>query len=520
MTWGLVDGAAVARPGGCMRKQAARASGAEATSGDSAAAADAPASALRGLSYDDQVAALTPAADGAPAPAPAEGKSAAEDKASEVQATDVPGVLYSNTSKTNLNKEADWVGRLGFALGTAYTARVSLDDLIVAGRDILAPSATAVGRVKVPPGAGTTDALEYDYIETPTGRVSEKGVNRFTLRAGAGAQGGAVDLSFANNGALNLARLARAAYELAIAKGVTVLGRTVNYHGQTLALSCAVQMGNEVKAEGARAYGYIGELELKWMTEKVHATVEAICAATSVALNKAMDGDRHADSSRARSGMALHPNHAAAVGLRTEAKEKVPTKDGGTALMHTPGLRPILSSGVADSTVRSWGTGEGQQAWIQDPAALAAAAQAKVRGAWAYGGATDLHPSYITRCPDFTEQLSACFAACGGMSGDTTRIAQAILRTVKEIGAGLQLAPMERPLIGDVDHQAALEVANKKVIAAAFAGLSSQTVAAKLAGLKNPKLPPVFQGGADPVKGESPNGEGLVVLQDWTSRDK
>ncbi|MEZ4267588.1 MAG: hypothetical protein R3F39_14515 [Myxococcota bacterium] len=505
-----------------MRKQAARTSGAEATAGAAAAAPDAntSATALRGMSYDEQVASLTPGADVAPAPAPADGKKAAEDKATEVQATDVPGVLFSNTSKTNLNKQADWVARLGFALGTAYTARVSLDDLIVAGRDILAPSATAVGPVRVPPGAGTSDALEYDYIETPTGRVSEKGVNRFTLRAGAGAPGGAVDLSFANNGALNLARLARAAYELAIAKGVTVRGRTVDYHGQTLALSCQVQMGNEVKAEGARAYGYVGELELKWMTEKVHATVEAICAATSVALNKAMDGDRGTDPRRVESGMALHPNHAAAIGLRTEAKEKVATKEGGTALKMKPGVRPIQSSGVNDATVKSWGSGEGQQAWIQDPAAVAAAAQAKVRGAWLPGKGVDLHPSYLTECPDFTGQLAACFAACGTKFGDKAAISREILQTVKAIGAGLQLAPMERPLIGDVEHQAALEVANKKVIAAAFAGVSAQTVVDKLAGLQHAKRPPVFKGGADPVQGESPNGEGLVLLNDWTSRDK
>ncbi len=499
-----------------MRERAVRVGAAEAGAGSAAAASETSAAAagLRGLSYDDQMAALAPA----PEPGGAAGK-AAEDKDHEVQATDVPGVLYSNTSKTNLNKESDWVPRLGFALATAYTARVTLDDLIVAGQAVMAPPATAVGPVRVPPGAGTKDAREYDYIESPTGRVSEKGVNRFALRGGAGAPGGSVELSFANNGALNLARLARAAYELALAKGLTVRGGRVDYHGKTLALSCAVQMGNEVDAEGARAYGYVGELDLRWMQEKVSATIEDLCAATVVAMNKGMVGDVSADQRRVMSGMAIHPNHEAAIGLRTDAHERVEASGGRTATVRKQGVSPIESPRFKDPTTRSWGMGAGQQAWIKDPAALAAAAQGKLRGSWAPRVGADLHPTYITECPDFSATLAACFAACGA-GADKDAVALQILQAVQAIGAGLMLAPMERPLIGDAEHQAALEVANKKVIAAAFAGVNLARILDCLKGLQYPQAVPEHKGGADPVLGEEPNGEGLVLLRDWTSRDK
>lgn len=444
--------------------------------------------------------------DGSPSGA-APGK---DDPNTEVSATDIPGVLYSNTSKTNLNKTSNWSARLGFALGTSYQASVTLDDLILAGRDILTPSAREVGSVKVPAGAGTTDPREYDYIDTPTGSVREAGANRFALRGGAGGAGAPVTLTFANNGALNLARLARSAYELAIAKGVTVRGDTVDYHGQTFALGCTVQMGNAINAEGARAYGYVGEFDLKWIREKVSATVEAICSATAVAVGKGMsDGG---------SGDLVHPYHENVAYLQTQRHEVKTNADGTPVRARKVGVEPIESNTFPQPQVQAWGQGQDQKAWLGDPAALAAAAQRRLRGSWAPGSDWHGHPTYITDCPDFSGPLTDCFDACGKTSKGIADMSPILLGAIRQVGGMLQQAPMNHDLLDDPELLARLDTANRGIIAKAFDNVTLDQVKELLEGLKTPQRPPSLKGSEAPVEGDVPNTEGMVLLQDWSSR--
>jgi hypothetical protein len=100
--------------------------------------------------------------------------------------TDTPGVLYSNTSKTNLNKTPEgssWMQRLGFSLGREYQAQVTLDSLILAGKKVKAPAASDVGKVRVTSekskDGNTNDAKEFDYIRTPGGDVVGTGTQRW-----------------------------------------------------------------------------------------------------------------------------------------------------------------------------------------------------------------------------------------------------------------------------------------------------------------------------------------------------
>jgi hypothetical protein len=433
-----------------------------------------------------------------------------DDPNTVVGPTDVPGVLYSNTSKTNLNKTSNWPARLGFALGKSYQATVTLDELILAGRDIRAPSAREVGDVKVPAGSGTTDPREYDYIDTPTGGVRETGANRFAMRGGAGGVGAPVTLTFANNGGLNLARLARSAYEMAIAKGVTVRGGTIDYHGQTFALGCTVQMGNATDAEGARAYGYVGEFDLKWIREKVDATVESVCSTTVVAVGKAM--------SDPFSGGLLHPYHENVAHLQTDRHELTNSAGGSQVRSRKSGVQPIESNTFPQPEVKAWGQGQDQQAWIRDPATLAAAAQRRLQGAWAPGSDWHGHPTYITECPDFTRDLTACFDACA-RSNDIAGLAPLLLSAIRQIGALVQKAPMNHDLIDDPELLKRVETANRGIIAKAFASVTLDQVKAQLEDLKTAQKPPTTRGSEAPVEGEEPNGEGMVLLRDWSSRD-
>ena len=466
---------------------------------------------LRGMTYTDQVQALSPAR----APVQMDATNAGASAASDVKASDIPSVLYSNTSKTNLNKTADWPARLGFALAQEYEAQVSFRDLVLAGRTIHAPPAARVGRVVVPPGANTSDAKEYDFIKTPTGQVVEAGSNRFPLRGGADAADEPVTLRFANNGGLNLARLARAAYELAVAKGVEFTPTGIDWKGQTFALSCAVQMGNAVEASAARAFGYMGEFDLKWMQEKVHATVETLAMTTVAAAGRGITQKAKPDDRR-----WMHPYHENTGFLQAPVWEQQQTASGGTASARTQGVTPIESKTFRHETVRSWGdTKETEKAWVKDPVELAARAQHRLAGSWAPGADWHGHPTYITACPDFTDVLATCFQASMGTFETKDTVAKHVLAAVASIGARLQLAPMNHDLIEDPAHQRRLEVANKAVIAQAFAQVGVGKILECLNGLDQPRETPVQKPSDRPVASEAPNDEGLVVLRDWSSRD-
>lgn len=429
-----------------------------------------------------------------------------------MKGSDVPGTLFSNTSSTNLNKKSDWPARLGFTLAQQYQAQVSFRDLVLAGRDIKAPPAQPAGPVRIPPGSNTADAMEYDFIETPRGLVSETGIARFAIRGGADANP-TVALRFANNGALNLARLARSAYDLAVAKGVTITGNRIDWKGQTFALSCAMQMGNDKDAEGARAFGYVGEFDLKWIREKVESTIEALATTTTLAAGRGQVDGHHDDSKW------MHPYHSNTEYLQTPAWEQGQGKNGPIP-QRKKGVAAIASNTFKHQTVKSWGeTSAGQKAWVQDPVVLAALAQRRLVGSWAPGADWHGHPTYITQCPDFTPILTACFTASTGPFQKQDHVAAHILVAMKAIGAQLQLAPMNHDIIEDPDHQKRLEVANKAVIAAAFAAVGTSQIQTEIEGLALPREKPSTKGSEKPVAGDSPNGEGLVVLKNWTSRD-
>lgn len=143
-------------------------------------------------------------------------------------------------------------------------------------------------------------------------------------------------------------------------------------------------MGNAIDAEGARAYGYVGEFDLKWIREKVSATVEAICSATAVAVGKG-----------------------------------IPT----------------------------------------------------------------------------------------------------LLGAIRKVGGMLQQAPMNHDLLDDPELLARLDTANRGIIAKAFDNVTLGQVKELLEGLKTPQRPPSLKGSEAPVEGDVPNTEGMVLLQDWSSRD-
>lgn len=469
---------------------------------------------LRGLSYADQVQRLSPEGTGDGAGTPEE----SADPNKVVGDKDTPGVLYSNTSKTNLNKQSPWLDRLGFALGTHYTSSVTFTDLVLAGQNVKAPPAQSAGTVKVPPGSNTTDKREYDYIHTPAGSVIESGTTTFSMRGGKDV-GGPVDLQFANNGGLNLARLARSAYELAVAKGCVVKDGAVDFKGQTFALSCKVQMGNEVDDEKAREYGYVGEFPQKWIDEKVGQTLELLCAAVSVAAGRGMTKAAEGGNN----GM-IHPDNRTANVYRTNYKE---TTDGVTRVKSgTKEINPDNFAGghAGSDTVRSWGKGDKQQAWLMDADEIAARCQGRLSFVWAPGGDWRGHPTYITECPDFTGIIKGAF---GGAK--YTDAVDPVKKAMASMCKSLVAAPMDHKLIDDQALKDRIAATNRGIIQKAFnkvadpskvpeAERSLYDVKARFETLKSPQADPVTKPADTPVEDETPNGEGLVLVRAWSDQ--
>jgi hypothetical protein len=434
--------------------------------------------------------------------------------------TDTPGVLYSNTSKTNLNKTPEgssWMQRLGFSLGREYQAQVTLDSLILAGKKVKAPAASDVGKVRVTSekskDGNTNDAKEFDYIRTPGGDVVGTGTQQFAIRGGADVPNPTpVPITFANNGALNLSRLARSAYELAIAKGCVVGASSVDYKGITFAMRCSVQMGNEVDADNARGYGFVGEFELSWIDEKVTATMKALTAAVSVATQQVSTGPGQ------KKGGVVHPYHANVSIFQTPRNEQVPGRNGGTVKAKKKGVLPIPAGRLNHSVVDSW-TGDDERAWIQDPATLASKVQDRIDGAWAPGANHDIHPTYIQNCPNVTDIILKCLMDCKKVyPGNDAYQDQApiIAQAVKAIANALQGAEMHHDLFDDPVFQNDLAVRNKAVMRQAFKKANTGAIETIFKGLSKPQKPPSPKPGEPPVAGAAPNNEGLVVLQDWS----
>lgn len=452
---------------------------------------------LRGMSYDEQVAALTPKA--------VNDKGAQKDPNEEVGPNDTPGLLYSNTSKTNLNKKSKWHERLGFSLGQAYEASVTFDDLVRAGRALKAPTGTNTGPVQVPRGAKSRDAMEYDYVRTDTGAIEESGpALNFALRGGAGGVGGPVKLRFANNGGLNLARLARSAYELVIAKGVTFAGDVIDYKGQTFALGCTVQMGNEIDADESRAYGFVGEFELKWMQEKVSNTLEALVSAYAVAGRDAMTGDPAGKGDAKK----MHPDFRSAHLYQTKYQVENAQGVRGTR----PNSTPIQSNRFRDATVRAWGSGKEQRAWLKDVGEITAVAQRGIDRVWAPGGDWFGHPTYITACPDFTAELQALFTTAQGAKDEPAKEIEAVMLV---IGSAMQTADMNHDLITDSALQARVLAANRAMIKKAFGECGQTKIEERLDEIDKAQSTPHLKGFDEPVKDVEQSNEGLIGLRKY-----
>lgn len=452
--------------------------------------------ALRGMSYDEQVASLRP--DGPQAKPPD------KDPNEVVGAKDTPGVLYSNTSKTNLNKASDWHKRLDFSLGRHYQAAVTFDDLVLAGRDLKAPTGVDAGPVKVPAGSNTKDPRELDYIRTDTGAVEEQGSHTFAIRGGAGGVGGPVKLQFANNGGLNLARLARSAYELVTAKGATIRGNLIDYKGQTFALGCTVQMGNALDTSNPRAYGFVGEFDMKWMTEKVSSTLETLLSAYVVAGGDVQTGRNAPSNARQK---PMHPDYVSAHSYQTKYRTKSPA--GPT--MIRPNTAAIDSNKFNHAKVKSWGQGANQKAWLKDPVEIAAAAQQRLRGTWAPGGDWRGHPTYMKACPDFTAELVALFQTAQGSYDKPVKEIDAMMQ---HICAALLTVDMKHELITDPALQARVVKANRGMIARAFQ--QAKDIQTELDEVHLPQSTPVYKGMDEPVKGDEESGEGLIGLRAYT----
>jgi hypothetical protein len=312
--------------------------------------------------------------------------------------------------------------------------------------------------------------------------------------------------------------MARAAYELAVDKGVTFQGQKIDWKGQTFDLNCVVQMGNELDAKDARAYGYVGLFDLAWIHEKVNKTVEIVAMTTALAIKKGMTDRRSAP------GDWVHPNHENTGALQTphhSVNEEGIREKTGEPIYDKTFDRTRRSGGWAGQPEMEGRTGgPGRQAWVTDPNELAQRAQVTLKSSWAPGGDWKGHPTFITECPDFTATLLACFKAAGGTYGSNQKeIEKHIMEAVKAIGVQVQGAPMNYELLDDPEQQAKLEAANKAIIANAFQTVNTGKIKGEIESFQHPRNPPHTKPSEKPVAGKEQNTEGMVVLRNWDSRD-
>lgn len=409
-----------------------------------------------------------------------EGFNAQEDALDPNQAVgdlDIPGVLYANTSDSNLVRQTkdgekpqedvcyDWEGVIGFTTGKRYSADLSFDDLVMAGRTKSFPTAKEVG----------TTSRTTDYIKTPGGTISEGGTKSYALRGGEGVSS-RVHLEFANNGALNLSRLARAAYNLATGKGSKIVGPRVVHGGRTYSLQCTHTMGNPVDRADARDHGFIGEFPPTFLQEKVNETVKYLAGAVSVALGR---------TTRSLEGH-LAPNNVIA-----------------------PAFQVSTPRGGATHQIEAQNKERGY--WLTIPAEIAAKAGAQVQRLWAPKGNHRVRETYIDNIRDFTPEAQAAIDGCKEASPyHEEKFASIILAQVNVIKDEVLAADMNLKLIKDEKLQERIRNKNRALITKFFAEINEAKVETFISGLKKEHKNHILKPGDKKVAGVTSQDEGMI----------
>ncbi|MCA9514323.1 MAG: hypothetical protein KC635_05230 [Myxococcales bacterium] len=444
--------------------------------------------ALRGKSYDEQVQLLAPAG-GAP--------DAGGGKTGDASPAAHPTVLYSNTSDTNLAQNTQ--GRdHGFAEGVEYTVTFTLDDLIFAGGYRQFPSRCITGQKSgIPRTHNYVNGTVADKKNSPTA------VPPYKLVGGPGTEGlpgSSVTLVVANNGSLNLGRLARAAYKFAVAKGISVAGQKprnerldnpslnqqenyrddrtkgqIDYGGIVVDASCHMVMGNPQDDAHARDQGFVGEYPPDLMDRLVRATLGAVAGMVAAAAGQTTD---NWESSV----------HREDVGMMRPRNSEAPTYQRAV-----PGEKPV---------------------WITNRAEILQRAATRVRNIWVPSGRSTANETYLKDCPDFTTILDTCISECTAPKvGKATRMTS-LVTALTAIGAALGdegQSPMELKIISSKELEDEFFPLWRKGIVAAWSKVSASSVEAAYNDLEAPysgsnPVPP-----ERPVGGVAPNEEGLIT---------
>lgn len=422
--------------------------------------------ALRGLSYDEQMAALAPG--GAPT----------NDAVNKVGPTsDVTvGKLYSNTSVSNLADHTD-ARRHGITETSEYTMSLTFDDLVRAGQHCKLPTPT--GRQEK-----TITSKNKDYIRPDRANsVEENGTTNFELLGGdytPGTPNTSLSLVVANNGALNLGRLARAAFNLATGHGATISGRKVSHNGKKYKLNCTMTMGNAIKSRGARDHGFEGETPLDWFREKTSETIDLMIGCIMV--SKQLTGQGEEDG--------LHAENKLAKTFQT-------SRDNSQT-------RPVESAYKLQNTY-----------WLTRNPAIVAAAADRIRYLWMPVGHTP-RDTYIKDIPGFTDieqdlttmldELTATGKSNPDKWGPTIKAtADNFLQEI------LEGAENHTELVLIKDPERVKEVRNKNItsITDAFSAIGTE-IDDKIGNKMRANKGSVKARGNTPVKGETPSYEGLI----------
>jgi hypothetical protein len=295
-----------------------------------------------------------------------------------------PGMIYSNTTRSRLEKDDDAVEewqRQGYEHSKKYKmSGLTLSHLAWMGK--YKRLSTPEGRLE----GGEDISRTTDVIESPNGAIESKSTRDsstsvpFVLRGGATVGEPTVDLTVANNGCLNLVRLAIATWEMCQSWGLDFKKgtRTLDYKGGNYEVVCDMTMNNEVEDDHGRDHGFVAALPVD-LDKRVGNTISFICAAAVL----------HADG--------REPVQARGKDLNTYATKNT---SGQVAFHPLDTLAPTFREG--DKAYKKPKEGETMK-WVQGDE-IGARAQKRISGAW-IDRRTDVDTLFKT-VPDFSEELN------------------------------------------------------------------------------------------------------------------
>jgi len=305
------------------------------------------------------------------------------------------GILYSNTSESDLETDPGavqhWASQ-GYEHSMGYSRGFDLSLLAQMGRDNKLNMAGCE--------TGAVASHKEDYIRGPNNSAEGQGACTFVLSGGPDVTEPVVTLDVANNGCLNLLRLARAANELVSAWGLEFGGqdRFLDYGTRNFEVVCTMKMNNPIRDAHSRDEGYVGGVPSD-LKQRRGNTMEALTGA-----------------------MVLNSNLEAKFRPVQIDPKKESLSDPTKAAFHPD-----------DSAAHIFGTDDtGEFKWVEGTL-IGSLAAARIVAIWQH---TDTNQTWITEVPDMASDingLTLAYSEIDLMAGEVEKAMELVRAIAKKL---------------------------------------------------------------------------------------